>query len=221
MEAFIQALWNPVQSALATIGEFMPNLAGALVVLFLGLIVARVLKGVVKKLLDAIKFNVITEKSGVDAFLEKGGLKTTGTNILSTLVYWLVIIMILAMMVDILKLKGATDLFQQLFGYLPNVIVAVFVLVFGLFIGVFLSSIVTTAASNAHIPQAKLLGGMTKYAVLVFAVIISLLHLDIKIDFIVDIFKLVFAAICFASALAFGLGGKEVASKYLSDWTKK
>ena len=208
---------EPIRTMLAAIAGFIPTLAGALVILIVGWICAKVIREISHRLLKAIKFENIAEKAGIAEVLHQGGIKITTSEMISRLVYWLIMVTVLVMTINALGLTVASQLLERLTAYIPRVISALFALIIGMFLANVVSGIVRTAASNARIPKPELLGSLSKWAILIFAITIFLDELGIATILVSVTFNIFFGAVCLALALAFGLGGKEVAEKYLKE----
>ena len=106
--------WNeliadPIRQMLTRILAYLPILLGALIILIVGWIVAKLIRRAVDLLLKAIRFDVIADKAGISEVLRKGDLKINAREVVSGLVYWLIIIMVLVMTVDALGLPKASD----------------------------------------------------------------------------------------------------------------
>ena len=96
------------------IGDFLPNILAAIVILIIGWIIAKVLKAAVGRLLRLVKFNTLTERAGIDDFLAKGEVKQTATDLIAVLVYWLVMLIVLVTAVNALGLEVASQLLNQI-----------------------------------------------------------------------------------------------------------
>ncbi|MCF7873343.1 MAG: hypothetical protein K9L84_04400 [Candidatus Omnitrophica bacterium] len=212
---------EPGKEMLRKIGEYIPAVLGALVILILGWIIAKVIQKLARKFLDLVRFEKFAEKAGISEALSKGNIKNNATQLLSALVYWFIMILVLVMVVNALGLTVASQLLDGLLGYIPNVIAAVFVLVLGLFLANLVSGIVRTAASNAKLPKPEVLAGLSQWAIVIFAVTASLRQLGIAPFLVSTTFYILFGGICLALSLAFGLGGKDVAAKLLEDFRSK
>jgi hypothetical protein len=200
---------------------YLPVLLGALVILIVGWIVAKAIRGVVDWLLKAVRFDALADKAGISEILRKGDLKTSAREVVSSIVYWLVIIMVLVMTVDALGLPKSSDVLESLFAYVPKVIAALLVLVVAMFLASFVSGIVRTAAGNANLPKPQVFAGISRWAIIIFAVTISLEQLGIAPLLVTATFNIILGGICLALALAFGLGGKDAAAKYLEELKKR
>ena len=114
MEQQLSVIVESVRSFMVQLGEFLPKLIGAIIILIIGWFVAKFLAFVIIKGLKVINFNVVTEKAGIDGFLKKGGLKKGTIDILSLLVYWLVILATLLVAFNTLGLTVVSDLVERL-----------------------------------------------------------------------------------------------------------
>ena len=197
------------------IGEFLPNILAAIVILLAGWIVAKVAKAAVGRGLKLVKFPVLAEKAGIDEFLARGDIKRSAADLLAVLVYWLVMLIVLLMAVNALRLEMASQLLNEILLYIPNIIVAVIVLVVGLYAANFVGGLVRTAAANAGIEEAGLVAGVARYALIIFTFAIALNQLRIGEEIVANGFLLIFGAACLAAALAVGLGARETVSRYL------
>jgi small-conductance mechanosensitive channel len=221
-----QLEWNnliaePVRQMLTRILAYLPILLGALIILIVGWLVAKAIRGIINWLLKVVRFDTLADKAGITEVLRKGDLKTTAREVLSGIVYWLIIIMVLVMTVDALGLPKASDVLASLFAYVPNVIAALLVLVVAMFLASFVSGIVRTAAGNANLPKPEIFAGISRWAIIIFAVTIALEQLGIAPLLVTAAFNIILGGICLALALAFGLGGKDAAAKYLEELKKR
>jgi hypothetical protein len=208
---------DPVREMLTKIMAYLPVLLGALIILIVGWLVAKAIRQLVDWLLTTVRFDMLADKAGIAEVLRKGNLKTTASQVVSGLVYWLIMIMVLVMVVNALGLPKASDILASLFAYVPKVIGALFVLVVAMFLANFVSGIVRTAAGNANLPKPEIFAGISRWAIIIFAVTISLGELGIGTLLVTATFNIILGGICLALALAFGLGGKDAAAKYIEE----
>ncbi|MCX5636819.1 MAG: hypothetical protein NTX52_03880 [Planctomycetota bacterium] len=211
----------PVREMLTKIMAYLPVLLGALVILIVGWLVAKAIQRIVDWLLKTVRFDVMADKAGISEVLRKGNLKTNAREVVSDLVYWLIMIMVLVMVVNALGLPKASDILASLFAYIPKVIGALFVLVVAMFLANFVSGIVRVAAGNANLPKPDLLAGISRWAIIIFAVTISLAQLGIAPLLVTATFNIILGGVCLGLALAFGLGGKDAAARYLEELKQK
>lgn len=214
----LDVLLEPVRRFLIQLGDFLPRLVVALVVLLAGWILAKVVRFAIVKGLRAVNFHVVTQRAGLDEFLHDGGIEADTTEILGLMVYWLVILGALVVGFNSLGLSYVTDLIGRVFLFVPKVMVALLILAFGAYFARFIANAITAYCRNVHIQDADLLGRLAQYAILTFVVLIALDQVNIGGDIVRQSFLIVLAGLVFALALAFGLGGKEWAAEMLERW---
>lgn len=209
---------DPVRAFLVQIGAYMPRLAVAIVVLIAGWLIAKAVRFAVVKALRALNFHVLTERAGVDGFLQQGGTDTDTTNVFGVVIYWVVILVALIIAFNGLGLSQVTDLLTRVLLFLPKLLVGLLVLIVGSYFGRFVGNAVQTYLRNIGISDADLLGRIAQYAIVVFVVLIAVDHLDIGGGLVQQTFLILLMGVVLALALAFGLGGREWAAGLLERW---
>jgi hypothetical protein len=212
---------EPVRQMLTKILAYLPVLLGALIILVVGVIVAKIIRQLVSKLLKIVRFDMMADKTGISEVIRKGDLKISAREVVSGLVYWLIMIMVLVMAVDALGLPKASDILASLFAYIPKVIAALLVMVVAMFLASFVSGIVRTAAGNAKMPRPEIFAGISRWAIIIFAATIALVELGVAPLLVTTTFNIILGGICLALAIAFGLGGKDAAARYLDELREK
>ena len=208
---------EPIRQMLTRIMAYLPVLLGALLILLIGWLVASAIKRIVNWLLKTAHFDTLADKAGISDVLKKGELGISARELISRLVYWLIMILVLVMTVDALGLPKSSDVLASLFAYVPKVIAALLVLIVALFLASFVSGIVRMAAGNANLPKPQLLANISRWAIIIFAVTIAMVELDIAPLLVATTFNIILGGVVLALALAFGLGGKDAAARYLDE----
>ena len=214
----VDMLLEPVRVFLVQVGQFLPKLALAIVVLIAGWMLAKVARFAVVKALRAINFNVLTERAGMDGFLRQGGVESDTTEIFGVLIYWLVILAALIIAFNSLGLTYITDLLRQVVLFVPKVIVALLILAFGAYFARFIGGTVMTYCRNVGIQDAELLGTLAQYAIMTFVVLICLEQVNVGGEIVRVSFLIILGGVVFALALAFGLGGQAKVAQLLERW---
>jgi hypothetical protein len=214
----IDMLLEPLRVFLRQVGDLLPRLLLALVILIAGWLVAKAVRFAIVKGLRAVNFHVVTERAGLDGFLRDGGIESDTTEILGVLVYWLVILGALVVGFNTLGLAYVTDLLGRIILFVPKVMVALLILAFGAYFARFIGNAITVYCRNLQIQDADLLGKLAQYAIVTFVVLIALDQVNIGGDIVRQSFLIVLAGLVFALALAFGLGGRDWAAELLERW---
>jgi len=214
----VDVFLEPVQAFLVQVGHFLPKLALAVLVLIAGWALAKLARFATIKALRAVNFNVLTERAGIDGFLEQGGIETDTTGFFGVLVYWLVILAALVIAFNGLGLTYITDLLGKVVLFVPKIIVALLILAFGAYFARFVGDAVTGYCRNIGIHDGDLLGKLAQYAIIAFVVLIALDQVNVGGDIVRQSFLIILAGIVFALALAFGIGGQRRAAELLERW---
>lgn len=216
----MEMLLDPIRASLHQVGEFLPRILLAIVILIAGWLVAKAARFAIVRMLRAINFNIVTEKAGVDGFLKQGGGDADTVDVLGVLVYWLALLAALMIAFNSLGLAYVTDLIGRIVLFVPRVIVAVVILAFGAYFAKFVGSAVTTYCKNVDIDNAEMLGRFAHYAILAFVILIALEQLGLG-DIVRQTFLILVAAVGLALALAFGIGGAKRAGELLERWSRQ
>jgi hypothetical protein len=209
---------EPARAFLVQIGQFMPRLGVALVILLVGWLVAKAARFAVNRGLRAINFHILTERAGIDRFLANGGLTGDSISIFAGLAYWSMLLLALLVAFNSLGLDYATDVVRQIVLFVPKVFVALLVIAFGAYFARFVRDTVQAYLRNVGVSDAGLLGHLAQYAIVGFVVLIAIDQLDIGGRLVQTTFLIVLAGVVLALALAFGLGGRERAAALLERW---
>jgi hypothetical protein len=214
----IDMLLDTTREFLHQIAAFLPRLALALAVIAVGWAMAKAVRFAVQKALRAVNFNVLTERAGTDHFLQQGGLRGDTTTIFGLFAYWVVILATLIIAFNGLGLTYITDLLQRVELFAPKVLVAMLVVVLGSYFARFVGEAVNTYCLDAQIPDADILGKISRYLIMTFVVMIALSQIEVGGDIVQRTFLIILGGLVLALALAFGLGGREWAAAMLERW---
>src|SRR3712207_2709966 len=198
-------MFQPLQNALSTFLSYIPQLIGALIILIVGYIVARLLQALVGRVLEAVGFDRWMERGGIKQFFDRADTEHAPHSILGRLVFWFVFIIAITMAADALGIPQVSAVLAQLIAYIPSIIAAILILILAALLANFLSSIVRGATGS------DILASVARYAIIVYAVFAAVTQLGIAVELTAPTFLIVLGAVALAAAIAFGLGSREVA----------
>jgi hypothetical protein len=215
VEGSTRTLW-------ADVAGFVPELLMALLVLILGWIIGGIVGRVVKKLFVTFHIDDALDKAGVDTLSEKAGYSFKPGHFAGALVKWFIIIAFAIVALDILNL-GAVTVFmrEDVLGYLPNVFAAVLILFAAVLVASVASKALVAGLRTAGSSRADFFGKLAYYAVAFFGVMAALNQLQIADELVQTLFMGIVFAVSLALGLAFGLGGRDTAARYLDELTKR
>lgn len=215
LQLSFQNLWNDV------IG-FLPELVIAIIIIVVGWILGGFLKGVIERAFKTLKLDQALDKAGVDDLSQRAGYKFRPGYFVGELVKWFTIIVFLVVALDVLKLNQVTEFFTgEVLTYLPRVIVAALILLGAMVLANLVSASIEAGARAAGFKAADVVGTFARYAIIVFAVLAAMSQLEIAPEMVQILFAgFVFGA-SLAFGLAFGLGGRDAAGKYIAKMTNQ
>ena len=194
--------------------HFLPRLIVMLILAFLGWVVASVAKVVLRSILRFIKFDKLSENAGASQLLTKAALPSA-TEVLSRFLFWVVWLGFILLGVSVLGIPGLQEQIARFFLFLPRLFVAVFILFFGLLAASFFSRATLLAAVNANVPSPRVISLAVRSIIVVFVLSIAFEELGLAGDTMLVTFGIAFGAMMLGLAIAFGLGGRELAQRFL------
>src|SRR5215208_2663563 len=211
----MQAVAQSLSDGLGAILGALPALIGAIIILVIGFIIAKVLQGIVTRVLQSMGFQGWMESGGIKQFFDRSQTQQTPLSILGKLVFWLVFFIAITMAVDTLGISAISDVLAQFIAYIPQIIAAILILVLATLLANFVAGIVRGATGS------NVIGSVAQYGIIVFAAFAALTQLGIAKELIAPTFLILLGGLSLAAAIAFGLGGKGVAQQMVEQGYQK
>jgi hypothetical protein len=200
-------------------GQLALPLFGALVILFAGYLLAKVLEKLAERLLRRIRLNYLLERGGVTQAVERSGTHVNPTRVISNLVFWLVMFTVILLAANALGLQSLANVVSTLVSYIPSVIAAIVIVLVGIVLGGFVGGLIQASAGGLH--GGRALARTGRGGVILLAVFMALQELGIATDIVTTAFAILFGAIALAMALAFGLGNRDLAAEVTREWYER
>ena len=216
-----EAVLVSVTEALSNFLGFLPALVGAVLVLVLGWIISGFLAGLVEKGLKMVGFEHAANETGINRFVQRAGGGWTASRVLAEIVKWFIRLIAIQAAAQILGMERISEIINAVLLWLPNLVVALVIVVVGALIGRFVAGIVRASTSEMGLGNPGLLAAAAQYAIIGFAVVAAIGQLGIGEVVVNTLFIAVVGAVALAFALAFGLGGREVASQIAQGWYER
>jgi len=211
-----EVLQGPLLELWDTIVSYIPNILGAIIIFLIGVIIALVLRSVVVKVVAILRVDELAKRLEIKSQFERAGVHLHIGHLLGWIVKWFFVIIALIAATDILGWDQVTQYLEQVVLFIPNVIIAVIILLAGILLANFVRNVVKSAVEAAKLASADFLSGIAKWAILVFSFMAAMVQLQIAPELINVLFTGLVAMLALAGGLAFGLGGREHASKLLT-----
>jgi len=207
------------QEATDGLFAFLPSILGALVILVIGFIVAKIVSGVIRKVLEKAGMDQKLQESQANDYVEKVLPGASPSNGIARVVFWLIFVFFLFSAIGALKIPALTIFMNQVLSYLPNVIVAIVIFVLAALIAGAIAGSVAKVMGDT--PTGKIVATIVPAIVMVIAMFMILEQLQIAPEIVRIAFAATMGALALGLALAFGLGGRGVAQQMLEDAYRK
>jgi hypothetical protein len=211
---FINELSRTIDEILRSVARFLPRFLETLAIVVAGLVVALALKYLLRSVLRIVRFDRLSEHTGATHLLRGAALPSL-TELVSRFVFWVAWLGFILLGISVLGVVGIEQHVTSFFGFLPRLFVALFILFFGLLAAGFFSRAALLSGVNAQLPSPRLISWAVRTMIILFVVSMAFEEMGVGSRTVIVAFTLTFGSLMLGLALAFGLGGKELAKKYL------
>lgn len=194
--------------------RFLPRLIVMLIIALVGWLIAYLLKVVVRSILRLTKFDKLSENAGASQLLHQAALPTS-SELVSRIVFWVAWIGFILVGVSVLGIVGLEEHISRFFLFLPRLFAALLIIFFGLLAASFFSRAVLLAAVNAGLPSPRTLSVSIRTVIIIFVLSMVFEELGVADQTMLVAFGIAFGAMMLGLAIAFGLGGKDLAQRFL------
>jgi len=215
MQDFLTLVLEPFREVFTGFKRFAPNILAMLTILIGGLVIARIVRVLLRKALTALSFDAWSDRMGFTVMMRKGDLWTKPAEVVVRVVFWFLVIFTLMIGLGALKVQAIDNLVAQFFLYLPRVFSSIIILILGYLAAGFLSRTVLIALVNSGYHYAKLLAEAVRLLLIVLILAMALEQLQVAPNIVVAAFSIIFGGIVIALAIAFGVGGIEAARRII------
>lgn len=206
------SFWDSLRERLdeigADIGNWVPKIVGALLILLVGLLIARIIRNIVRRLLDNDAVKGVLDRAGIGPALQRSGYSVA--NLGATVVYGFLVLVVLLLAATALEVQDIIDLLERLIAFLPVVFIAVVLVVIAAAIANFVADLIRPWAESRDMSWVVT---ATRLAIIIFAVLTALDLVGIG-SVSEDVRRGVIAGVAVAFAVAFGVGGIDTAKKW-------
>jgi hypothetical protein len=213
-EMIISELSQAWQEIARGFAHFLPRLIVMLILAIVGWAMASVAKVVLRSVLRLVKFDKLSENAGASQLLSKAALPSA-TEMVSRFVFWVTWLGFILLGVSVLGIFGLQEQVARFFLFLPRLFGAMFIMFFGLLAAGFLARAALLAAVNANMPSPRVLSLAVRSIIIVFVFSIVFEELGLAEQTMLVAFGIAFGALMLGLAIAFGMGGRDLAQRFL------
>lgn len=215
-------MWDMIVSELSQathefargMAHFLPRLLAMLIIALLGWVVAYLVKVIARRVLRLVKFDRLSENAGAAQLLAHAALPSS-SELLCGLLFWVTWFGIFLTGLSALHIVGLQEHISRFLLFLPRLLAAVLIIFIGMMVASFLSRAALLAAVNANYPSARLLSYSLRAIVLLLTISMAFEEIGIARLTILVAFAIMFGAVMLGLAIAFGLGGQDLARRFL------
>lgn len=213
-EMIVGELTQAVQEFVRGFAHFLPRVIVLLIITFVGWLAATLLKVILRSILRVVKFEKLSVNTGASQLLSQAALPSS-SELLSRFVFWIAWLGFLLLGISVLGIVGLQEHIATFFLFMPRLVVAVFITFFGLLAASFFSRAALLAAVNANLPSPQLLSISIRIIIIILVFSMVFEELGLAQQTILVAFGIIFGALMLGLAIAFGLGGKDLAQRFL------
>jgi Conserved TM helix len=206
---------NSIQQGLDAFFAFLPKLVGFLLILLIGYVIARVVKGVLQKVLDKVGIDRALHSGSTGSYVNRVAPDVRPSRLIGSLAFWFLFLGAVAIAVSQLGIAALDNFVAAIGAYIPNIVAAVLIFVIAGVVAAAIGGLV--ARTMGDTPTGKVVGSVVPVLVMAIATFMILNQLQIAPEIVTITYAALIGGVFLAMALAFGLGGREVAGQMLSD----
>jgi hypothetical protein len=205
---------DSIQQGLDSLLGFIPNILGFLLILLIGYIIARIVKGIVAKVLEKVGLDRTLHASDAGRYVERVSPGASPARLIGSVAFWFIFLFAISAAIGALKIPSLSAFIADVQAFLPNIIVALLIFV----VAAALAGVVGTAAHKliGDTPTGRIVRAVAPALIMAIALFMVLDQLRIAPQIVTITYAGLIGMLALAGALAFGLGGRDVAAQMLS-----
>ncbi len=217
----VERILTLLQDLLEQFLSVIPNVFGAIIVFFIGWMIAKIVARIIKRAMSAIGIDKLAEQLNDIEIVQKTNVKVVPSTIVSKIIYYVLLLIFSIVSAEILQVEPVSQLVLDILNYIPLVISAALVLMIGILVAEALKNIVLTTTQSLGIPSAKIIASFVFYFILLISLVTALTQIGIDTDFLSTNLSVIIAGAVLAFAIGYGLASKDTMSNYLASFYSK
>jgi len=199
----------------------IPRVATAIFIIIIGIIIAKIVSGIVRKLLAKLGVDKLGEKLEEIDLVQKSNVRIKISSIISKFLYYILLLFFMIAGAEALGMPAISQLVSDIINFIPNLIVAIIMIVLGLLVAEALKNITHTALKSLGIPSAAMISSFIFYFILMTVFVSALRQAAVETKFLETNLSILIAGVVFAFAIGYGLASKDLLKNFLSSFYNK
>jgi len=211
-------LFTSATALFAKLASLLPNLVGAFLLLLLGWMVAKLCRGLTRKMLEWIGFERVMEKSRINDTFKTVGITTSTSDIITLIIFWIVFLIFMVSASEVLGVSVVLSTLNRLILYIPNIIAAIAIIVLTLFLARFVKDLIAVGLAQINLIYAKPLARVVELLIIIFGLIVAMTQLGFDIGLLMANITLFIGGFVAIIALSIGLGTRSIAANLVAGY---
>jgi small-conductance mechanosensitive channel len=201
--------------------DTIPSILIAIIVILITWLLARMISGAFQKVLEIVHFDRLAEKIKLTQFLKQSGTQLTPSAIISRIIYWTIVILVIAAAAEALSWTAVSYQIQRLWDYTPNLVMAGVIFSIGVYLSSIVRDFIRSSTSSLGISTGRILSSVIYYVLVVMVVLTALEQAKIDTKILATNLLIIIGAIMLAASISYGLASKDVLSNILAGFFNK
>jgi hypothetical protein len=211
-----KSIFEALYEQLLQLLDVIPALMKGIVIIFIGIILAKLLRKLIRRVLAAIGVDNLADRLMSIEMFEKSKINLVPSAIIASTAYYFILLIFSMAAVEAMGLKIISDLLKNLIEYIPNGVTAFLVLVIGIFIADAVKKLIQATCRSLGITSGNLIANIIFYFIMLNIVLISLRQAKLQTEFMEDNMSIILAGIAGAFAIGYGLASKDIMTSLLA-----
>jgi hypothetical protein len=212
----VNELWERMLVGAEQIGNVLPALIGAGVILLTGYFLAVQIQRWADDTLKRLDFNRMAAAGGLDEAVVRTGSRLDPVRALTKLLFWLVMLVVILLASTALGLESINEMFGLMLAFIPTLIAGIVIMILGIIVGEFVRGLIVASAGG--LSGVPTVAKLAKGAVILISLFMALQQVGVAEEIVTAAFTLILGAAALAVGLAFGLGNRELAGEITRRW---
>jgi len=213
---FYDEVKNALTAMMEDFAQFLPKLLLAVVLLFIGYALAKVLAKIVSTAFDKLGVDALLERSGFTAQLQRTGIKAAPGAFIAKLLFWITMLFVIKVAAQAASIKDISDIIIAIISFMPNAITAALIMLFGFIVADIIKNAVFSALDAMGLEYARTVSKILFGFIFILILTVALAKINIQTELLNATVQIILAALGLALALALGLGLKRLAGSIVS-----
>ncbi len=212
---------NTFQNLINQFVEFVPRIFGSLLILVIGIGVARLAAYIIQRVLDRVGFDKIGNRLNEISIIKQLKTEIKLSEIIAKVLYYYILLMFITAATETLGVAAITEMVSSLVNFIPKLIVAAIMLQVGVLLADALRGAVFSVCQSFKIASARLLSMIVFVFFLIITIISALGQAGINTELLESSFNLIIGGVIFAFAIGYGFASRDVMANILSSFYTK